>query len=81
MGAYLQAQNNNGRTALHHVGEKGNNDIAQLLLFHGIDRNTTDNDDKTALDLAVRYLWGPSSETSFSVILLHGRQVLNEIIR
>ena len=41
-----------GKTALMYAAEKGNLGIANLLLEKGADLNATDNDGKTALQIA-----------------------------
>ena len=51
-GAYVQAKDSNGKTALMKAVEDGNMDIAKLLIISGADIKAVDRDDKTALDLA-----------------------------
>ena len=53
-GAKPNSQDNQGRTALHHVAEKGKAKVSEFLLAHGADPNIKDNDGKTPLDLAVQ---------------------------
>jgi ankyrin repeat protein len=49
---YLDAQDNDGWTALHHTSVHGNMDIAKLLLDAGIDTHITDTRGRTAADVA-----------------------------
>jgi hypothetical protein len=51
-GAYVQAKDSNGKTALMKAVEDGNMDIAKLLIISGADIKAVDRDNKTALDLA-----------------------------
>ncbi|KAI9854230.1 MAG: hypothetical protein M1813_001315 [Trichoglossum hirsutum] len=51
-GAYIEAQDKHGRTALHAAAERGRDEVVLLLLNKGSDIRAKDNDDQTALHRA-----------------------------
>jgi ankyrin repeat protein len=55
-GANLNAQNNDGETALHSGCQGGYQEVVQILLNKHADRNILDNNGKTPLDLAKKKL-------------------------
>jgi uncharacterized protein len=52
----LDAEDNNGRTALMHAAQCGRSDIVQLLLQKGAAVNVTDSQESTPLSVATWYL-------------------------
>ena len=48
-GADVNAQDNNGKTALMYAFEVGNSGIAEMLIKAGADVNAKDNDGRTVL--------------------------------
>lgn len=50
--AYINAQDNDGWTALHHGATTGDTDIARILIEAGVDPRTRDVENRTAADVA-----------------------------
>jgi len=55
LGCEVNAQNNQGMTALMFACSKGMKDVVKLLLDHGADPSICSKDEKSAIDLSHEY--------------------------
>ena len=75
-GMDVDVKDKKGRTPLHRVSGSGyNKEIAELLITKGADVNAKDEDDRTALDLAIRF---KRTETA-DLLRKHGGKTKKEL--
>ena len=78
-GANVTLRNDKGQSALHKASQSGFSDVMQLILNHDAEVDALDNDDSTALYLAISEWSLPSSDWRERNLLVHPEGILTAV--